>query len=171
MIYEIENKKPIIHKNALILPQTSIIGDVEIYENVSIWFGAVLRGDNDKIYVGKNSNVQDNCTLHTDYGYPVIIGENVTVGHNVILHGCRIEGNAIIGMGSTLLDGVIIPKNVIIGANSLVSSKTKVEEGSLYLGSPARFVRKLTDEEIEKINFSAKHYTDKIEIYKKLISN
>lgn len=171
MIYEIENKKPIIHKNALILPQTSIIGDVEIYENVSIWFGAVLRGDNDKIYVGKNSNIQDNCTLHTDYGYPVIIGENVTVGHNVILHGCRIEGNAIIGMGSTLLDGVIIPKNVIIGANSLVSSKTKVEEGSLYLGSPARLVRKLTDEEIEKINFSAKHYTDKIEIYKKLISN
>ena len=171
MIYEIENKKPIIHKNALILPQTSIIGDVEIAENVSIWFGAVLRGDNDKIYIGKDSNVQDNCTLHTDYGYPVIIGENVTVGHNVILHGCRIEGNAIIGMGSTLLDGVIIPKNVIIGANSLVSSKTKVEEGSLYLGSPARLVRKLTDEEIEKINFSAKHYTDKIEIYKKLISN
>ncbi len=171
MIYEIENKKPIIHKNALILPQTSIIGDVEIYENVSIWFGAVLRGDNDKIYVGKNSNIQDNCTLHTDYGYPIIIGENVTVGHNVILHGCRIEGNAIIGMGSTLLDGVIIPKNVIIGANSLLSSKTKVEEGSLYLGSPARFVRKLTDEEIEKIGFSAKHYTDKIEIYKKLISS
>lgn len=171
MIYEIENKKPIIHKNALILPQTSIIGHVEIHENVSIWFGAVLRGDNDKIYVGKDSNIQDNCTLHTDYGYPVIIGENVTVGHNVILHGCKIEGNAIIGMGSTLLDGSVIPKNVIIGANSLVSSKTKVEEGSLYIGSPARFVRKLTDEEIEKIGLSAKHYTDKIEIYKKLISN
>ena len=171
MIYEIENKKPIIHKNALILPQTSIIGHVEIYENVSIWFGAVLRGDNDKIYVGKNSNIQDNCTLHTDYGYPVIIGENVTVGHNVILHGCRIEGNAIIGMGSTLLDGVIIPKNVIIGANSLVSSKTKVEEGSLYLGSPARLVRKLTEEEIEKIDLSAKHYSHKIEVYKNIIKS
>lgn len=171
MIYEIKNKKPIIHKEALVLPQTSIIGDVEIHENVSIWFGAVLRGDNDKIYVGKDSNIQDNCTLHTDYGYPVIIGEKVTVGHNVILHGCKIEGNAIIGMGSIILDGAYLPSNVIIGANSLVSSKTKVEEGSLYLGSPARFVRKLTDEEIENITLSAKHYSDKIETYKNIISN
>lgn len=170
MIYEIGNKKPIIHKSALILPQSSIVGDVEIFENVSVWFGAVLRGDNDKISIGKNSNIQDNCTLHTDYNYPIIIGEKVSIGHNVVLHGCKIEGNAIVGMGSIILDGAYIPRNVIIGAKSLVSAKTKIEEGSLYLGSPARFVRKLTNEEIEKIEYTAKHYTEKIESYKNIVT-
>lgn len=169
MIYDLGDKKVKIHENSLVLPQTSLIGDIEIEENVTIWFGAVLRADNDKIFIGKNSNIQDNSTLHTDYGYPVIIGENVTVGHNVILHGCKVEGNAIIGMGSVLLDGAYVPKNVIVGANSLISAKTKIEEGTLMVGSPARFVRKLTDEEIEHIEASAKHYTDKIEVYKNMV--
>jgi len=169
MIYELGDKKSIIHEKSLILPQTSIIGDVEISENVTIWFGAVLRADNDKIFIGKNSNIQDNSTLHTDYGFPVIIGENVTVGHNVILHGCKLEGDSIIGMSSILLDGAYVPQNVIVGANSLVSSKTKIEEGTLVLGSPARFIRRLSEEEIEHIQKSAKHYTDKIEVYKDMI--
>ena len=169
MIYELGDKKSKIHEMSLILPQTSIIGDVELSENVTIWFGAVLRADNDKIFVGKNSNIQDNSTLHTDYGFPVIIGENVTIGHNVILHGCKLQGDSIIGMGSVLLDGAYVPKNVVIGANSLVSAKTKIEEGTLVLGSPARFVRKLSEEEIEHIQKSAKHYTDKIEVYKNIV--
>lgn len=168
MIYELGDKTAEIHKNSLILPNSSLIGDIKISENVSIWFGAVLRADNDKIIIGKNSNIQDNCTLHTDYGFPVIVGERVTVGHNVVLHGCTIENDVIIGMGSILLDGVYVPKNVIVGAGSLISGKTKIEEGTLVLGSPARFVRKLTEEEIVHIQKSAKHYTDKIEIYENI---
>lgn len=168
MIYELENKIVKIHENSMILPTASLIGEIEIAENVTIWFGAVLRGDNDKIVIGKDSNIQDNSTLHTDYGFPVILGERVTVGHNVVLHGCTIEDNVIIGMGSILLDGAYIPQNVIVGAGSIVSSKTKIEEGTLVLGSPARFVRKLIEDEIKNIQKSAKHYVEKIEIYKNI---
>ena len=122
--------------------------------------------DNDKIIIGAGSNIQDNSTLHTDYGFPVIVGERVTVGHNVVLHGCTIENDVIIGMGSILLDGSYVPKNVIVGAGSLISAKTKIEEGTLVLGTPARFVRRLTEDEIKHIQNSAKHYVEKIEIYK-----
>ena len=166
MILELDNIKPKIHENTFIANSADIIGNVEIFENVSIWFGAVLRGDVEKIVIGKNSNIQDNSTVHTDYGIPCIIGENVTVGHNVVLHSCNISDNVIIGMGSTILNGAKIAKNCLVGANSLVTHKLEYEEGVLILGNPAKIVRILTDEEIEHIVKNANHYVENAKRYK-----
>ena len=166
MILELDNIKPKIHENTFIANSADIIGNVEIFENVSIWFGAVLRGDVEKIVVGKNSNIQDNSTVHTDFGIPCIIGENVTVGHNVVLHSCNISDNVIIGMGSTILNGAKIAKNCLVGANSLVTHKLEYEEGMLILGNPAKIVRMLTDEEIEHIVKNANHYVENAKRYK-----
>lgn len=166
MILKLDNIKPKIHENTFIANSADIIGNVEIFENVSIWFGAVLRGDVEKIVVGKNSNIQDNSTVHTDFGIPCIIGENVTVGHNVVLHSCNISDNVIIGMGSTILNGAKIAKNCLVGANSLVTHKLEYEEGMLILGNPAKIVRILTDEEIEHIVKNANHYVENAKRYK-----
>ena len=166
MILKLDNIKPKIHENTFIANSADIIGNVEIFENVSIWFGAVLRGDVEKIVVGKNSNIQDNSTVHTDFGIPCIIGENVTVGHNVVLHSCNISDNVIIGMGSTILNGAKIAKNCLVGANSLVTHKLEYEEGVLILGNPAKIVRMLTDEEIEHIIKNANHYVENAKRYK-----
>ncbi len=166
MILKLDNIKPKIHENTFIANSADIIGNVEIFENVSIWFGAVLRGDVEKIVVGKNSNIQDNSTVHTDFGIPCIIGENVTVGHNVVLHSCNISDNVIIGMGSTILNGAKIAKNCLVGANSLVTHKLEYEEGVLILGNPAKIVRILTDEEIEHIVKNANHYVENAKRYK-----
>ena len=166
MILKLDNIKPKIHENTFIANSADIIGNVEIFENVSIWFGAVLRGDVEKIIVGKNSNIQDNSTVHTDFGIPCIIGENVTVGHNVVLHSCNISDNVIIGMGSTILNGAKIAKNCLVGANSLVTHKLEYEEGMLILGNPAKIVRILTDEEIEHIIKNANHYVENAKRYK-----
>lgn len=166
MILELDNIKPKIHENTFIANSADIIGNVEIFENVSIWFGAVLRGDVEKIVVGKNSNIQDNSTVHTDFGIPCIIGENVTIGHNVVLHSCNISDNVIIGMGSTILNGAKIAKNCLVGANSLVTHKLEYEEGMLILGNPAKIVRMLTDEEIEHIIKNANHYVENAKRYK-----
>ena len=166
MILELYNIKHKIHENTFIANSADIIGNVEIFENVSIWFGAVLRGDVEKIVVGKNSNIQDNSTVHTDFGIPCIIGENVTVGHNVVLHSCNISDNVIVGMGSTILNGAKIAKNCLVGANSLVTHKLEYEEGMLILGNPAKIVRMLTDEEIEHIIKNANHYVENAKRYK-----
>lgn len=166
MILKLDNIKPKIHENTFIANSADIIGNVEIFENVSIWFGAVLRGDVEKIVVGKNSNIQDNSTVHTDFGIPCIIGENVTVGHNVVLHSCNISDNVIVGMGSTILNGAKIAKNCLVGANSLVTHKLEYEEGVLILGNPAKIVRMLTDEEIEHIIKNANHYVENAKRYK-----
>lgn len=166
MILKLDNIKPKIHENTFIANSADIIGNVEIFENVSIWFGAVLRGDVEKIVVGKNSNIQDNSTVHTDFGIPCIIGENVTVGHNVVLHSCNISDNVIVGMGSTILNGAKIAKNCLVGANSLVTHKLEYEEGVLILGNPAKIVRILTDEEIEHIVKNANHYVENAKRYK-----
>ena len=166
MILELDNIKPKIHESTFIANSADIIGNVEIFENVSIWFGAVLRGDVEKIVIGKNSNIQDNSTVHTDFGIPCIIGENVTVGHNVVLHSCNISDNVIVGMGSTILNGAKIAKNCLVGANSLVTHKLEYEEGMLILGNPAKIVRMLTDEEIEHIIKNANHYVENAKRYK-----
>jgi carbonic anhydrase/acetyltransferase-like protein (isoleucine patch superfamily) len=166
MVLELDNIKPKIHESTFIANSADIIGNVEIFENVSIWFGAVLRGDVEKIVVGKNSNIQDNSTVHTDFGIPCIIGENVTIGHNVVLHSCNISDNVIVGMGSTILNGAKIAKNCLVGANSLVTHKLEYEEGMLILGNPAKIVRMLTDEEIEHIIKNANHYVENAKRYK-----
>ena len=160
MIYKLEEKKPEIKGEVFIAENASVIGDVELFDGTNIWFGAVLRGDLEKIIIGRNSNIQDNATAHTDFGIPCIIGENVTVGHNVILHSCTVGDNTIVGMGSTVLNGAEIGKNCMIGANSLVTYTLPPEDGVLILGSPAKIVRKLTEEEIGHLKKNADHYVE-----------
>lgn len=143
-----------------IADNATIIGNVRLRSSSSVWFNCVLRGDEEWIEVGENSNVQDGCVLHTDAGYPLTIGKGVTVGHKVILHGCTIGENSLIGIGSTVLNGAIIGKDCIVGANSLVTEKKAFPDSSLILGSPARAVRQLTDQEIAGNRESARHYAD-----------
>lgn len=158
MIYQLGYLHPQIHQNCFIAKSADIIGDVVLQEGVSIWFNAVLRGDIAPIHIGKNSNVQDNTTIHIETDIPCIIGENVTIGHNVILHSCTIEDNVLIGMGSTILNNAKIAKNCLVGANSLVTHTIPYEEGCLIMGSPAKIIRKLTKAEITANITNAQRY-------------
>ncbi len=141
----------------------TIIGSVRLKDQSSIWFNCVLRGDNDWLEVGERSNIQDGCILHTDPGIPLVIGNGVTVGHRVMLHGCQVGDNSLIGIGSTLLNGSVIGNNCIVGAHSLVTEGKEFPDGSLILGSPARVVRELSDEEIAHIGWSADVYVQNAE--------
>ncbi|RLA09083.1 MAG: gamma carbonic anhydrase family protein [Gammaproteobacteria bacterium] len=169
---DIQNIKPIIHKTAMVLPSAVLIGDCKIDENSSIWANTTLRADLGKISVGKNSNIQDGSTLHmshqSDYSNATdcIVGDYVTVGHNVILHGCTIKDESLIGMGSIILDGAIVEKNTMVGAGSLVPNNKILESGFLYLGSPAKKIRKLTAKEISFFRYSAEHYVKLSASYK-----
>lgn len=154
MIYQLGDRKPEITGEVFIAESADIIGDVELHDGVNVWFGAVIRGDVEKITIGKNSNVQDNATVHTDFGLPCIVGENVTVGHN-----------AIVGMGSTILNGAKIAPNCMVGAGALVTHKIPYEEGVLILGSPAKVVRKLTEEEKEHLKKNGQHYVENGKLY------
>nr|WP_295001074.1 gamma carbonic anhydrase family protein [uncultured Methanobrevibacter sp.] len=149
-----ENKKDSI----VICPGAQVIGNVELGEDVSIWHGAVLRGDTDSITVGNNSNVQDNCVVHCTKGFPVEIGDNVSVGHGAVVHGCRLEDNVLIGMNATVLNGAHIGKNSIVGAGAVVSEGKEFPEGSLILGVPAKAVKKVTSEQIKMIQNNADNY-------------
>lgn len=158
MIHNFENIKPNISEESFVAQSSDIIGNVILKEDSSIWFGAVLRGDCDKIIVGKGSNIQDNCTVHSDKDEPTEIGDYVTIGHNAIIHGCKIGNNSLVGMGAIVLNGAEIGENTIIGAGSLVTQGKKIPSGVLCLGSPAKVIRELTVEEINSIKESAEHY-------------
>ncbi|MGB5258679.1 MAG: gamma carbonic anhydrase family protein [Woeseiaceae bacterium] len=149
---ELQGNGHFIAENAM------IIGSVRLKNAASVWFNSVLRGDNDWLEVGERSNIQDGCILHTDPGIPLIVGDGVTVGHRVMLHGCRIADNSLIGIGSTLLNGSVIGRNCIVGAHSLVTENKEFPDGSLILGSPARVARELSEEEIAHIAWSADIY-------------
>lgn len=158
---KVRGKSPQIHKNTFVAPSADVIGDVTLEEGASVWFQAVLRGDVMPIYIGKNSNVQDGSVVHGSYNKAkTTVKDHVTVGHNVILHGCTIESFCLIGMGSTIMDNAVIPKNSIVGAGSLVTENAKFEEGMLILGRPAKAVRKLTPEEIAGLEKGALHYVN-----------
>ncbi|WP_323736495.1 gamma carbonic anhydrase family protein [Methanosphaera sp. ISO3-F5] len=135
-----------------------IVGDVTLGDHVSIWYNAVVRGDEAPISIGERSNVQDNCVVHVSEGKPVKIGENVSVGHGAIVHGCTIDDNVIIGMGAIVLNGAHISKNSLVGAGALVTENKEFPEGSLIIGSPAKAVRELSEEEIEGIMDNAEEY-------------
>ncbi|MEG1002598.1 gamma carbonic anhydrase family protein [Clostridium sp.] len=158
MIKSFKENTPVISEKAYISEDTSIIGDVYIEEDCNIWFGARLRGDMNKITVKKGSNIQENSVVHVDDDYETIIGEDVTIGHGAIIHGCIISDNVLIGMGSIILNGAKIGKNSIVGAGALVTQNKEFEDGVLILGNPAKAVRKLKLEEIDSIKQSAKHY-------------
>ncbi len=141
-----------------IAPTAVVIGNVRLKKNASVWFGAVLRGDNDLIELGENSNIQDNSVCHTDPGQPLIIGDNVTVGHKVILHSTAVGDGSLIGMGSTLLNRSKIGRNCLVGANSLISEGKEFEDGSLILGAPARMARALTEQQQAILKLSSDVY-------------
>ena len=141
-----------------IAPTAAVIGRVVMKKDSSVWYGVVLRGDNDPIVLGEGTNIQDNSVAHSDAGEPVILGDYVTVGHSVILHSCIVGDNSLIGMGSTLLSRCVIGKNCLIGANSLVTEGKVIPDNSLVVGSPARVVRSLTEEEIARLRRSAEGY-------------
>lgn len=149
-----------IHKTAKIFPGSKLIGKVELDENVSIWYNAVLRGDIEDITIGKNSNVQDNCVLHCTKNYPIKIGENVSIGHGAVVHGCKIEDNVLIGMNSTILNGAHIGKNSIVAAGAVVTENHSFPENSLIMGIPAKAIKNVTNEQIKLIEHNAKHYVD-----------
>jgi len=166
MIYDLEKNVPEISADSWIAPNAVIIGKVKLEKNSSIWFNAVLRGDIEKIVIGENSNIQDGSVLHTDPGYPLTVGKGVTVGHMVMLHGCEISDDTLIGIGSTILNKAKIGKNCIIGANTLVTENKVIPDNSLVLGSPGKVIRKVTDDEIKVICENAKHYIENSKRYK-----
>ena len=143
-----------------IAPSAVVLGDVELKRNASVWFGAVIRGDNDPIVIGENSNIQDGSVLHTDVGVPLTIGRNVTVGHQVMLHGCSIGDSTLVGIGSLVMNGAVIGDNCLIGAKSLVTEGKVIPPRSLVLGSPAKVVRELTEPELQMLEASALHYVE-----------
>ena len=168
MIYSLGDKQ--LNKDNLdfwVAPNAAIIGDVTLKKDASVWFGAILRGDNDPIILGENSNIQDNSVCHTDDGMPLIIGDNVTVGHKVILHSCTVGNNSLIGMGSTVLNKAKIGNNCLVGANALVTEGKEFPDNSLIVGSPAKVKRELTDMEKKIIELSALHYVENMKRYKK----
>ncbi len=159
------NTAPIFGNSVYLHPSSQVIGDVKIGDDSSVWCNTVLRGDVNRIVIGHGTNVQDLTMGHVSHktaekpeGSPLIIGDHVTVGHSVILHGCTIGNECLIGMGSIIMDDVVIPDHVMIGAGSLVSPGKVLESGMLYMGRPAKAVRKLTDEEIAYFKYSAEHY-------------
>ena len=157
-----ENKKDSI----VICPGAQVIGDVELGEDVSIWHGAVLRGDTDSITIGNNSNVQDNCVVHCTKGFPVKIGDNVSVGHGAVVHGCTLEDNVLIGMNATVLNGAHIGKNSIVGAGAVVSEGKEFPENSLILGVPAKLIKELSPEQVQMIQNNADNYVRLSKQYK-----
>lgn len=166
MIIEYKGNLPQIDESCYIAETAQIIGQVTIKENANIWFGTVVRGDVSYITIGANTNIQDNCVVHTDANSPTIIGDNVTVGHNAIIHACTIEDEVLIGMGAIILDNAVIGKNTIIGAGSLIPPGKKIPPNSLVMGSPGKVIRQVTDEEIIGLRKSSQGYVKLSKDYK-----
>lgn len=167
MIYEFDHKVPMIPKSVFVAESADIIGDVTLGENVNIWFGAVLRSDGAPIEVGYNTNIQDNCVLHINKGdFPVKIGNNVTIGHGAIIHACKVGNYSLIGMGAIVLDEAEIGDYTLIGAGSVVTPGKKIPSGVLCVGSPARVVRELSEEEKRNLEKSADNYIKLAREYK-----
>ncbi len=150
-----------------IAPSASVMGNVILKKNASVWWGATLRGDNEPMEVGENSNVQDGSVLHTDHGVPLTIGANVTIGHMVMLHGCTIGDNSLIGIGSVILNGARIGKNCLIGANCLITEGKEIPDNSLVMGAPGKVVKDVTDQQVMVLKGSALHYVENWKRYER----
>lgn len=164
-IYELDGTAPELAPSAWVADNAQVMGRVSLGEDSSVWFGTTVRGDTESITVGRGSNIQDGSVLHADAGLPLVIGERVTVGHQVMLHGCTIGDESLIGIGAVVLNGARIGKNCLVGAGALVTEGKEFPDGSMILGSPARVVRSLTPEQIEGLRQSAQHYIDNARLY------
>jgi carbonic anhydrase/acetyltransferase-like protein (isoleucine patch superfamily) len=157
-IFALDGQEPQIDPNAWVAPDANVIGKVVLEAESSVWFCATLRGDNELISLGRGSNIQENCVLHTDMGYPLTIGQGCTIGHKVMLHGCTIGDNSLIGMGATILNGAKIGNNCLIGAGALITEGKEIPDGSLVMGVPGKIVRELDDAAINGLRLSALGY-------------
>ena len=157
-IYRLDEQTPRMAGTAWVADSAQVMGNVELAEDTSVWFGAILRGDNELLRIGKGSNVQDGAMLHSDPGFPMTLGDNVTVGHRVMLHGCTVGDGSLIGIGAVLLNGAKIGRHCLVGAGSLVTEGKEFPDGSMIIGSPAKVVRQLAPEQIEGMRRSAAHY-------------
>ena len=169
-LYALDGERPDIAGDSWIAPEASVIGKVVIEAGVSVWFGASLRGDNELIWISKGTNIQENCVLHTDMGFPLSIGVGCTIGHKVMLHGCMIDENTLIGMAAIVLNGAKIGKNCLIGAGALITENKIIPDGSLVMGSPGKVVRELDDKAIMGLRASALHYQDNMRRFKARLS-
>jgi carbonic anhydrase/acetyltransferase-like protein (isoleucine patch superfamily) len=164
--YSIGDRKPVLGRDVWIAPNATVIGDVRLGDNASIWWNAVLRGDNDTITIGANSNIQDGSVLHVDAGVPLSVGAHVTVGHLVMLHGCTVGDESLIGIKTVILNHAVIGRHCIIGANSLIPEGKVIPERSLVMGSPGKVVRQLTDEEVARLRYAAQGYVENARRYR-----
>lgn len=165
-IFQLDDFIPAIHDSAWVADSAQVVGQVTLAEDSNIWFGVVVRGDVECISIGKGSNIQDNSVLHADKGSPLVIGENVTVGHQAMLHGCSIGDGSLIGIQAVVLNGARIGKNCLVGAGALVTEGKEFPDGCMILGSPAKAVKQLSPEHIEALKTSAQHYVDNARRYK-----
>jgi len=165
MKYSLTDRKVITKGEYWIAPNATVIGSVVLENNASVWFNVLIRGDNDVITIGENSQVQDGSVLHADPGFPLTLGSNVSIGHMVMLHGCSIGDGTLVGIKSVVMNGAVIGKNCLIGANTLITEGKMIPEGSLVLGSPGKVVRQLSAEEIARINAIADHYVTNFKRY------
>lgn len=161
-IYELGGVRPTLPENKAywVADNATVIGNVILKENASVWYNTVIRGDNDPITIGENSNIQDGSVLHTDVGMPLTIGRDVTVGHMVMLHGCTIGDETLIGIGSTILNGAKIGKNCIIGAHALIPEGKEIPDNSLVMGAPGKVVKQISEHQAAVIKMSAVHYVE-----------
>lgn len=168
-IYALDDLVPSLAAGAWVAPSADVIGDAHLAEDASVWFGAVIRADNTPIRIGRGSNVQEGAMLHSDPGSPLTIGEDVTVGHHAILHGCTIGARALVGMGATVLNGAVIGAECLIGAGALVTENKVFEDGMMILGSPARAVKPLSPEQRAGLRLSAQHYVARAQRFARLM--
>lgn len=159
-LYALGPKTPVVADTAWVAPGCHVIGDIVLEEKTSVWFGSTLRGDNERITIGAGTNVQENAVLHTDMGFPLVIGAGCTIGHKAMLHGCIIGQNTLIGMGATVLNGAVIGKNCLIGAGALITEGKQIPDGSLVMGVPGKVVRALDEDAIAGLRLSALHYQE-----------
>lgn len=167
-LYRLEGHAPDIDPSAMVMSEATLIGRIHLAREVTVWPGAVLRGDNEPITVGESSILQDGCVVHTDPGHPVMIGRQVTVGHLAMLHGCCIGDGVLVGMNATLLNGAEVGDHCIIGAGALITSGKRFPPRSLIVGAPAKVVRELTDDEVQSALHNSRTYVQKIETYRSL---
>ena len=170
MKYSFEDRKVVCKGDYWIAPNAIVIGSVIMEPNASVWFGCIVRGDDDTITIGENSQLQDGCVVHVDPGVPTTIGKGVSVGHMAMLHGCTIGDGSLIGIKSVVLNGAKIGKNCLIGANALIAEGKEIPDGSLVIGSPGKIVRQLSPEEIRNINSFAGHYVQQFKRYRESFS-
>ncbi|NQD79879.1 gamma carbonic anhydrase family protein [Pseudomonas seleniipraecipitans] len=165
MKYRLGNARVELHPQSWVAPNATLIGKVRLEAGASVWFGAVLRGDNELIHIGENSNVQDGAVMHTDMGSPLTLGTGVTVGHNAMLHGCTVGDYSLVGINAVVLNGARIGKHCIIGANALIAEGKEIPDGSLVVGSPGKVVRELSEQQKKLLEASAAHYVQNARRY------